>query len=291
MKKSIKSLILEGIILVLVMTLSRDMFIAVISVVLHEISHIIVGKHYGCKLYDVKIALTGASASLSDIDDLKDMEKLNLYMAGPMFNLLVFTFIFCINRGLNNEVLRIIGDINLGIFIFNIIPVYPLDGSRILEIIFSKIGTFKKARQSISNISYIFSGILICIFSFYLIRGEVIIGLPLISGLIVYSTYIEKKAAIYIMMKDLYRKGTLIEKYEYIENRSISVSQNSSLLNLLRMVDKNKFNIFYVLDEELKCLGQVREDEVIDGLKKFGNIEIKEYLILKNRDNSNESYL
>lgn len=291
MKKTVKSLLLEGALLIIVMSLSRSAFIAVISVILHEALHILVGKHYGCKLYDVKIALTGASASLSDVDDLKDMEKLNLYIAGPVFNLLVFTFTFCINKGLNNELLRIIGEINLGIFMFNIIPVYPLDGSRVLEIILSKIGTFKKARSIISNISFIFAGGLILIFLFLLLKGSIIIGLPLISGLVIYSTYIEKKAAIYIMMKDLFRKGALIEKYEYIENRSVSVSYNSSLLNLLRMLDKNKFNIFYILDEELKFLGQIREDEVIEGLKEFGNIKIKEYLILKNRDTSNESYL
>ncbi|MGL4875567.1 MAG: site-2 protease family protein [Clostridium sp.] len=291
MKKTVKSLILEGVLLIVVMSLSKSAFIAVISVILHEILHILVGKHYGCKLYDVKIALTGASASLSDVDDLKDVEKLNLYLVGPMFNLLVFTFTFCINKGLNNEIITMIAEINLGIFLFNIIPVYPLDGSRILEIILSKIGTFKKARIIISNISYAFAGVLMILFIYFIAKGNIVIGIPFISALVIYSTYIEKKAAIYIMMKGLFRKGVLIEKYEYIENRSVSVSHNSNLLSLLRMIDKNKFNIFYILDEELKFLGQIREDEVIEGLKEFGNIEMKEYLIFKNRDNNKESYL
>lgn len=282
MNKSIKSLVLEGILLILIMTINEGLFISVISVLIHEFTHIIVGRIYGCKLYQFNVRLTGTNAKLSDINDLKDFQKLNLYVSGPSINLLIFVLCFCISRAFPNEYITMIGDINLGLFIFNMIPAYPLDGSRVLEIILSKWVTYRRAKKIIRIISYIFVGFLVSIFFSELLRGKIEVGFILVSGLIIYSSYIEKKSTIYIMMENLFKKGNLIEKYEYIENRSISVSYNNTLLNLLRIVDKNKFNIFYILDEELKFLGILREDELIEALKKYGNIQIKEYLIEKN---------
>lgn len=282
MNKSIKSLILEAILLILIMTINRGLFISVISVLIHEFTHIIVGRIYGCKLYQFNVRLTGTNAKLSDINDLKDFQKLNLYISGPSVNLLIFVLCFCVNKAFSNEYITMIGDINLGLFVFNMIPAYPLDGSRVLEIILSKWGTYRRAKKIVRIISHIFVAFLLCIFIAQLVEGKIQFGLILIGGLIIYSSYIEKKSTIYIMMENLFKKGNLIEKYDYIENRSISVSYKNNLLNLLRMVDKNKYNIFYILDEELKFLGIIREDELIESLKNYGNISLKEYLILKN---------
>ena len=76
-----------------------------------------------------------------------------------------------------------------------------------------------------------------------------------------------KKSTIYIMMSNIFKKIRLIENYEYIENRSISVSYNNTLLNMLRIIDKNKYNIFYILDDELKVIEILYENEIIEGLK------------------------
>ena len=87
------------------------------------------------------------------------------------------------------------------------------------------------------------------------------------------------------MMSNIFKKIRLIENYEYIENRSISVSYNNTLLNMLRIIDKNKYNIFYILDDELKVIEILYENEIIEGLKLYGNISLKEYLDIKCIDN------
>ena len=47
------------------------------------------------------------------------------------------------------------------------------------------------------------------------------------------------------------------------------------------MVDKNRFNIFYVLDDDLNVLFIMNEDELIKALKGYGNITLEEYFNLK----------
>ena len=285
MKKSNKFLLLEMIVLVIMISLGQSFMISVFSILLHELAHVIVGYFYGCKLYKFNISITGANVDLDDVGDLKDFQKLNLYLVGPVVNLCIFLICYCFSEVIKGDLLLLIGKINLGLFVFNMIPAYPLDGARIFEIILSKSFTYRIAKNITCILSYILSGMLILFFVYGAIIHKINISLILISALIIYSAYIEKKSIFYIMISDLFRKSRLIEKYEYIENRSISVSYKNTLLNALRMIDKNKFNIFYILDEELTVLGMIYENELIEGLKLYGNISLEEYLNIKHDDN------
>ena len=41
--------------------------------------------------------------------------------------------------------------------------------------------------------------------------------------------------------------------------------------------EKNKFNVFYVLNDEMKLLYEIREDEIFEIIKEYGNITLEEY--------------
>ena len=43
-------------------------------------------------------------------------------------------------------------------------------------------------------------------------------------------------------------------------------------------MDKNKYNIFTVLDEEMKVMDVIYEEEIVQGLKTYGNITIDEFI-------------
>ncbi|MDU1855054.1 MAG: peptidase M50, partial [Clostridium baratii] len=106
-------------------------------------------------------------------------------------------------------------------------------------------------------------------------------------GLIVYSTVLEEKSTMYIVMGDMIRKRRRLKKYDFIENRTVSVYYKNELLNVMRLVDKSKFNIFYILDDELKILKIISENELLEALKNYGNINLEEYINISNENNIN----
>ena len=57
-------------------------------------------------------------------------------------------------------------------------------------------------------------------------------------------------------MGDIYKKLTRLKRYGYIENKNISVYYKKGLVNVLALVDKNKFNTFYVLDDNIKLINR-----------------------------------
>jgi stage IV sporulation protein FB len=50
------------------------------------------------------------------------------------------------------------------------------------------------------------------------------------------------------------------------------------LINLMNFIDKNKYNIFMIMDENMKLLDILYEEDIIEALKIYGNIKIDEYL-------------
>ncbi|MDQ0148695.1 site-2 protease family protein [Eubacterium multiforme] len=282
MKKSYKLIIVELILLLLAISFESKILIGVVSIILHEFTHIFVGNRLGCKLSSLELGLTGAKAEITDVEDLLDREKFILYLSGPAMNLFLGVVLYGLYKITSFNLLEVCYSINFSLCIFNLIPSYPLDGSRILEIILSKYISYIKAKKITTYVSYFSSTCFIVLFFFMVFLHRVNISLFLIGILIIYSTILEKKWTMYIIMGDIIKKRRKLEKYNFIENKTISVFYKNELLNVMRMVDKSKFNTFYILDEELKLLKIIHEDELLEGLKNYGNITLEEYINILN---------
>lgn len=281
MKRSYTLMIIEVIVLLLAISFESKTLVAVVSILIHEFTHILVGNKLGCKLYNIKFSLTGANAQLSDLDDLIDKDKVLLYLSGPMSNLIISIIMYILYKLTNIQIFEVVSGINMWLCIFNLIPAYPLDGARILEIIISNKSSYLKGKKITSTISYIVSCILLGLFLTLIFVNKINISILFILLLIIYSTVLEKKWTMYIVMGDIIKKRRRLEKYDFMENKSVSVFYKNGLLDLMRLVDRNKFNTFYILDEELKLISILHEDELLEALKTYGNITLEEYNEMK----------
>ena len=139
---------------------------------------------------------------------------------------------------------------------------------------------FKDVNNILIKISYSF-GIAFILLSILgvLILGEINITSILAGIFIIYLSYNERRKVMYIIMGDITKKRERLINKKYIDSRVTSVYCEQDMINLLRIIDKNRFNIFYVLDEEMNLLYVLRENEIIETLKTIGNINLREYYI------------
>lgn len=279
-----KSVLAEIILFFILLSLNKSIILAFISIFLHEISHIVVAKKNGCKFNNFKIHIYGTSAEFINIDELSKKEKIQIYLAGPCMNLAIACIFFFVGLIINNSMVDKIININLNLLLFNVLPAYPLDGSRVLEIILSEKILYKEVTDIISKISYMIALGLIAIFLIIFIYNKGINISLIIAAIIIYLITIgEKKSAKYILMGNIFVKRNKLLRNKYIENKSISVYYKMGLANAMAIIDKNRFNSFYVLDDDLKLLFIMHEDELIEALKLYGNITLEEYFNIKNK--------
>lgn len=131
---------------------------------IHELGHLLAGilmKFKPCSLkimpmgiaIDFEVLLEDYNTKILNGNLLK-LKKIFIAAAGPLVNILIIIVLLLINIGISeeNRILYIYS--NILIVIFNLLPIYPLDGGRILNGIVSlKFGLLKsiKISNQISN--------------------------------------------------------------------------------------------------------------------------------------------
>lgn len=278
MKRSKQLFIAEIILLLILFSTNKSLFIAFMSITIHEITHVVIARIKGSDFNNLHINIYGSKVNLINIDELTDNDKIIVYISGSISNLMIILTFLCIRFYIKDSIVERIIGINFGLIFFNLLPAYPLDGSRILEVILSKKILYRKAQDVIAKISYIIS--LFFIISFIVIAitmKEYNITLLFAALLIFYITRKEIKASAYILMGNIFMKRNKLLRNKYLENRSISVYYKLGLANVMSIIDKDRFNIFYILDDDMKIVFIMYEDELIEALKNYGNISLEEY--------------
>lgn len=119
----------------------------IIFTLIHEISHAVAGMLLGLKLEKFEIMPFGFKINFEQ--NQERIKKLLIILAGPLINFIIMIFAI---------ILRWDTDIiysNLIIAIFNLIPIYPLDGGRILKLILGLNNNLKETNRIVNKVSNI----------------------------------------------------------------------------------------------------------------------------------------
>jgi len=101
-------------------------------VTIHEYCHCLVARKYGIATKDILLTPIGGIASLErEIDN--PHHELKVAWAGPISNIVICVISIIIYAITNIHAFEWIAIVNLGLFLFNMIPAYPMDGGRIFK--------------------------------------------------------------------------------------------------------------------------------------------------------------
>lgn len=279
MNKQLKIFLLEFLLLLCLCTLFKKLIIGYIFIIFHEIVHIIIAHMYKIKTTKFNLHVTGSSCSFSDFANLNYYEKIIIYISGPMFNLCVFIIFFFINNFIYNS--QLIGDIsliNLFLCIFNLLPAFPLDGGRIFEAFLSKGLLYKSAKKILKYTSLFVSFMFVFLFVYTIYIHKINFSFLIASILIMYSTAKEMKKNIFVLICSVLKKKDSLIKRGYIENKNISIYYKCTLNKAILFLCMNKLNYIYVVDDKLKLLKIINENELLEALKLYGDITFKDFI-------------
>ncbi|HSG28317.1 MAG TPA: site-2 protease family protein [Candidatus Krumholzibacterium sp.] len=137
-----------------------------LSILFHELSHSLVAMANGLPIKRITLFMFGGVAQMSREVESASTE-LKMAAAGPLFTLVLAVCLraLAILAGRVDIVeagLVMLSNINFGVFIFNMIPGFPLDGGRILRaLIWSRSGNLLKATLIAGRIGQGFAWLLI----------------------------------------------------------------------------------------------------------------------------------
>ncbi|MBX4258908.1 M50 family metallopeptidase [Clostridium estertheticum] len=277
----ISKLFIPYIILLIVLGFKGKLVISFVFVFLHELMHYLTARILGFSGFDIEILPVGAVLKLKDLDEANAKEDLIISLSGPLLNLLLAFIFYILFIIFKRPYFDLICNSNLAIGIFNLIPAFPLDGGRVLRDILSFNNIYRRANEITIRVSMILGSIFMFIYFVSVSANRGNFNLGLISIFILISSIKEKERIVYLIMGYIIKKKYRFIKRGYVENRSISIFCEKSLLYVLGIIDKNKYNLFTVLDENMCVIETLYEEEIIEAIKTYGNISLNEYIDIK----------
>ncbi|MCB2292526.1 M50 family metallopeptidase [Clostridium algoriphilum] len=277
----ISKLFIPYIILLIILGFKGELVVAFSFVFIHELMHYLTARILGFSGFDIEILPIGAVLKVKDLDEASAKEDLIISLAGPLFNLVLAAIFFALFTIYNIPYLHLIYKTNLALGVFNLIPAFPLDGGRILRDILSVKTIYRKANEISIRVSMVLGSVFMFIYFVSVAAQKSNFNLGLISIFILISSIKEKERIVYLIMGYIIKKKYRFIKRGYVENRSISIFCEKNLLDVLGIIDKNKYNLFTILDENMSVLAILYEDEVIEAIKAYGNISLSEYIDIK----------
>lgn len=156
-----------------------------VCILLHEYGHALAARYFGIKTKDIIITPIGGLARLVRMP-IQPMQELLITIAGPAVNLVIAGLFFCY-LALNGESLALANEekgiaafpqvmmwANIVLFLFNLIPAFPMDGGRILR---SGLAFFLDHRRA-TKVAVIVGRILALVFIATAVAyGDVMLGI------------------------------------------------------------------------------------------------------------------
>lgn len=120
-----------------------------IAVLLHELSHSIIGRRRGVKVKGIILFIFGGVSMLEDMPK-EPKKEIEIAFAGPLLSILLgvtFYGISLVHIPILAEFSRVFAIYNIVLALFNLLPAFPLDGGRILRGIIAKRTGFVNATR------------------------------------------------------------------------------------------------------------------------------------------------
>lgn len=237
------------------------------SIIVHEFSHYLVAKKLGYFCERIVIYPSGALLS-GGTDEFGFKDEILISLAGPLYN--IIASVFCVFLWwIFPEIYNYTADflvVNLAIAFFNLLPIFPLDGGRVVLAMFSCRVNRKTACRITKNITIIFALILFAIFVVTLFFSPNFqIG---ISAIVVFVSVLEEdEQSVY---KRIVKSDIKKRKLSHgLKMCTLMFDKNVTLARVVSKIDNFAFYTILVVDENFKVCASVTETQIFDYAQKF----------------------
>lgn len=134
-------------------------FAVFVSVLIHELGHAWMANRKGYQVYGVSIDILSGAASIDS--NMHDRDSIPIVAAGPISTLLLCVGSYFLESIIPSAFITYMFNINLFLFVFNILPIYPMDGGQIVRSLANLSRDRYKYRRRANWVSLIFSVLLL----------------------------------------------------------------------------------------------------------------------------------
>ncbi|MED4603846.1 M50 family metallopeptidase [Paenibacillus validus] len=224
-------------------------------VLIHEMGHVAAAKSFGWDIREVQLLPFGGVAVVEEAAGTPAYQEAAVALAGPLQN------VWMMLVGYMLMLLGIIPPVwgqyfieaNLLIALFNLMPVLPLDGGKVMQAVIGLWLPYQKTMQAASMVSLIMSALFIAVSVFHLLtdRGGIQLNGLLIGGFLFYSNWYEWRGVPYRFMRFLLHRERRFEERVFYGTLAgpIVVHGHRKAVDVVQLFMRDRYHVVYVLDD------------------------------------------
>ncbi|MTW84199.1 stage IV sporulation protein FB [Virgibacillus dakarensis] len=236
-----------------------ELFVILSIVLLHEFGHYTMALLYKWRIRSIMLWIFGGVMDTDEHGNRPLREEMLVTIAGPFQNIILYGIIFVVSAGevLPPSIITMLLHYNTLILLFNLLPIWPLDGGKFLFLLLSSLLPYQKAYHSVIIVSLLActSLLLLQLFVFPFTLSSFLLILFLLK-----ENRMDWKQRYYVFMRFLLNRYQGSAPVKGI--RSIVVPYDCTLMDVFAHFHREKRHSIYIqfpenqrkLIEENDCL-------------------------------------
>lgn len=237
-------------------------------VLIHEMGHVCAALLAGVTVRSVQLLPFGGVAVIEDHGRLTAGREIGIALAGPLQNGVMILAAFTLQQAgaANSAFLTYFIQANAIIALFNLLPVLPLDGGKILQSALSLLAPYYYTLLWGGRVSIAASALVI---GYALLPlgtgGGLRLNLLMIGAFLLYSNMTDHRNLPYRFVAFLMNREAAYERYSRSGSaaRPIVAFSAKPLDDILRLFKRNQYHFIYVLNNNKEVLAVVPEQRLI----------------------------
>ncbi|MDS1029408.1 M50 family metallopeptidase [Bacillota bacterium LX-D] len=250
-----------------------QVFIIFTLILIHEMAHIRVAVQAGIKVKEIELYPFGGVARVEGVLQSNPQLEMRVALAGPFMNFLLWTLGFIIHSNFHwqGSLYHCFMQANLTMGLFNLLPVLPLDGGRILRAYWAKkSGDLQKATWQVALWGKYCAAALIIggLISFALHYTDL---MAVITALFIFiASRKEEEASQYIFLRFLLRKNQEISSKGLLPLKCFSALDTLQIKEIITKFSPNMYHLVIVLDKKGNFKARITEHELLRAFFQLG---------------------
>ncbi len=231
----------------------------------HELAHLLVINGYGLKLHRVIILPIGARMEISGLSDRMDLEA-PVALAGPLNNFFLLGLGLLVGSTgvVDGYLWEFFLSANLVLAMFNLIPVLPLDGGRLLRSYLGETVGLVQAERMMAHWGTYWGLGFVALAAYLAIRYDLFLWVLCAMGvlLMIHSRSQLSQLSVRSLQNLYHRKRNAEKRVHPPHIEHIPAYSSETVVSVSKRFGRHGYAIIWVLDESLILVGTLTEQQL-----------------------------
>ena len=265
----------------------RAVLSALLALTLHELAHVFTAKAFRLPVPEVELTPFGGVARMEDISQATPLQQFLVAAAGPAMSWLCC--LICAGllqlKWVNMAQIQGLLRWNLLLLCFNLIPVLPLDGGRMMQALLMPWLGWQKAMRILAGAGVLVGLVMNVLAIWGAVHGVANLSLVIAGCYMMYAAHISRTMAAVQCIHGIIAKKTKLEREKILRVEWLGVTGNTSAAELFRRMSPGKYHRIIVLKEDgLNIIGELDDSSLVNAILDSPHEALSSILNAKNKD-------